>query len=131
MLVLLKVCKSVHKFHIICLSETQVDLNFYLMIAIWKFQDIILCVLVIRQIKTWSSLYILQELFDFKNHRYQLFNKCLRLELLVGDTFCIFIALYRSPSQSRDQFESFKENREPNLESAVQNNPFLVVVLHN
>ena len=84
MLVLLKVCKSVHKFQIICLSERQVDLNFYLMIAIWKFQDIILCVLIIRQIKTWSSLYILQELFDFKNHRHQLFNKCVRLELLVG-----------------------------------------------
>ena len=48
---------------------------------------------------------------------------------MVGDKLCNFIALYRSPSQSQDLFESFKENLELNLESAVQNNPFLVVLL--
>ena len=48
---------------------------------------------------------------------------------MVGDKPCNFIALYRSPSQSQDQFESFKENLGLNLESAVQNNPFLVVLL--
>ena len=37
--------------------------------------------------------------------------------------------MYRSTSQSKDQFESFEENLDLNLESAVQNNPFLVVVL--
>ena len=50
-------------------------------------------------------------------------------ELMVGDKPSNFIALYRSPSQSQDQFESFKENLGLNLESAVQNNPFLVVLL--
>ena len=48
---------------------------------------------------------------------------------MVGDKPCNFIALYRSPSQSQDQFESFKENLGLNLESAVQNNSFLVVLL--
>ena len=48
---------------------------------------------------------------------------------MVGDKLCKFIALYRSPSQSQDLFESFKENLELNLESAVQNNPFVVVLL--
>ena len=48
---------------------------------------------------------------------------------MVGNKPCNFIALYRSPSQSQDQFESFKENLEVNLESAVQNIPFLVVIL--
>ena len=33
------------------------------------------------------------------------------------------------PSQSQDPFEFFKENLELNLESAVQNNSFLEVVL--
>ena len=56
-------------------------------------------------------------------------NEYVRFELMVGDKLCNFIALYRSPSQSQDQFESFKENLELNLESAVQNNPFLVVLL--
>ena len=48
---------------------------------------------------------------------------------MVGDKPFNFIALYRSPSLLQDQFESFKENLELNLEVAVQNNPFLVVVL--
>ena len=56
-------------------------------------------------------------------------SKCVRFELMVGDKLCNFIALYRSPIQSQDLFESFKENLELNLESAVQNNPFLVVLL--
>ena len=47
---------------------------------------------------------------------------------MVGDKLCNFIALYRSPSQSQDLFESFKENLELNLESAVQNNSFPVVL---
>ena len=50
-------------------------------------------------------------------------------ELMVGEKLCNFIASYRSPSQSQDLLESFKENLELNLESAVQNNPFLVVLL--
>ena len=58
-------------------------------------------------------------------------NECVRFELMVGDKLCNFIALYRSPSQSEDLFESFQENLELNLEPAVQNNPFLVVLLGN
>ena len=45
--------------------------------------------------------------------------------------YCNVIALYRSSSQSQDQLESFKEKFELNLESAVQNNSFLVVFLGN
>ena len=46
-------------------------------------------------------------------------NKCVRFELMVGDKLCNFIALYRSPSQSQDQFESFKETFELSLESIL------------
>ena len=56
-------------------------------------------------------------------------NKCVRFELMVGDKLCNFIALYRSPSQLQDQFESFKENLQLNLESAMQSNTFFVVLL--
>ena len=37
-------------------------------------------------------------------------NECVRFELMVGDKLCDFIALHRSPNQSQDLFESFKEN---------------------
>ena len=46
-------------------------------------------------------------------------NKCVRFELMVGDKLCNFIALCRSPSQSQDQFESFKETFELSLESIL------------
>ena len=51
-----------------------------------------------------------------------------RYELMI-DKLCNFTALYRSPCQSQDQFESFKEDLEINHESALQNNHFLVVLL--
>ena len=77
--------------------------------------------------RDWDISIILQELFAFKNDRYHLFKRV--FELMVGDKLCNFIALYKSPSQSQDQLESFKENLELNLELAVQNSPFLVVAL--
>ena len=49
--------------------------------------------------------------------------------LIVGDKLCNFIALFRRPSQSKDQFKSSMENLELNLELPVQKTPVLVVVL--
>lgn len=40
-----------------------------------------------------------------------------------------FITLSRSPSQSQDQIESFKEKFEINLDSVVQKNFFVVLVV--
>ena len=39
------------------------------------------------------------------------------------------MSLYKSPSQSQDNFENFTENLELNLENLMQRNPFLVVQL--
>ena len=52
-------------------------------------------------------------------------GKC--FELTIGDKTCYFLSLYRSPSQSKDDFETFLENLELNLENLVQRKPFLVV----
>ena len=38
------------------------------------------------------------------------------------------MSLYRSPSQTLDDFETFSKIFELNLENMVQGNPFLVVV---
>ena len=40
-----------------------------------------------------------------------------------------FIRLYRSSNQSQDDFKSFINNFELNLNSAMVNNPFLTVLL--
>ena len=42
-------------------------------------------------------------------------------ELKVGDQFCNFVALYRSPNGTQDEFEKFSDNLK------VSKNPFLVV----
>ena len=40
-----------------------------------------------------------------------------------------FVALYRLPSQSQYEFETFARNLELNLDAILANNPFLTVVL--
>lgn len=42
---------------------------------------------------------------------------------------CKFLMLYRSPSQSLDEFESFLKDFESSLKVITQNNPFLVIAL--
>ena len=41
-------------------------------------------------------------------------NECINFELKIGDKLCTFVALYRSPSQSLDNFETFIDNFELN-----------------
>ena len=73
---------------------------------------------------TYYKSYLLLRIIDINY-----LNKCVRFELMVADKLCTFMILYGSPSQSQGLFESFKENLELNFEFAVQNNPFLVVLL--
>ena len=42
---------------------------------------------------------------------------------------CNFISLYRSPSQTLNDFETFSKNSELNLEDIAQRDPFLVVAI--
>ena len=51
-------------------------------------------------------------------------KEIVRFELMVSDKLCKFIALCRYPSQSQDQFQSFKEDLGLNHESVVQNSSF-------
>ena len=50
-------------------------------------------------------------------------------ELQIGDKICNFVALYRSPSQSQDDFETFADNSEMTLELLAQKNPFLLTAI--
>ena len=47
----------------------------------------------------------------------------------IGKKLCNFVALYRLPSQSQDEFETFAKNLELNLDAISANNPFVTVVL--
>ena len=59
----------------------------------------------------------------------QLLQECINFEIKIADKTCNFISLYRSPSQSKDEFESFADNLELNLDSIALRNPYLIVVL--
>ena len=56
-------------------------------------------------------------------------QKCINFEIKVSDKKCNFISLYRSPSQSKDDFESFAGNLGLNLDSLPSKNPYLIVLL--
>ena len=59
----------------------------------------------------------------------QYLHECINIELKIGDKLFYIIALYRSPSQSQDKFEKISEKLELNLDSLVQNNPFLMAFI--
>ena len=56
-------------------------------------------------------------------------HEWINFKLKIGGKLCYIIALYRSPSQSQDDFEKFSENLELSLNSLVQKNSFLVVLI--
>ena len=56
-------------------------------------------------------------------------QECINFEIKIADKICNFISLYRSPSQSKDEFESFADNLELNVDSIALRNPYLIVVL--
>ena len=43
-------------------------------------------------------------------------QECINLELIIADNLCSFIILYRSPSQTLNNFENFMKNVELNLD---------------
>ena len=50
-------------------------------------------------------------------------------QLQIGYKICYFISLYRSPSQTSDNFDSFLDNIKLNLDAMTDNNPFLAVAI--
>ena len=61
-------------------------------------------------------------------------QECINFEIEIKDKLCNLISLYRSPNQSQDDFESFINNLECNLDSVMVNNPFLpflVILMRN
>ena len=49
----------------------------------------------------------------------------------LGDKICNFASLYRSPSQSEDDFENFCNNFELTLDAVSATNPILIIAIGN
>ena len=59
----------------------------------------------------------------------RLLEECIVFDLIISNKLCSFVALYRSPSQSQDDFATFSDNLEMTLDFVSKKNPFLLVVL--
>ena len=58
-------------------------------------------------------------------------QECICFDLKMVNKRCTIVSLYKSPSQSADEFENFKNKLNLAIESITQNNPFLTVVIGN
>ena len=56
-------------------------------------------------------------------------QKYINFEVKIDGKTCNLVSLYRSPSQTKDEFENFIKNLELNLEHIANKNAFLIVVL--
>ena len=129
-LFLLNSYNSLHKFDIICLSETYLDSNTPLNDDNLEISGYTL----VRSDHPSNTkrggvcLYYKNNL-PLRVINIGYLNECLTLELTVGDKTCNFVVLYRSPSQSQDEFETFSDNFEMTLDILAQKNPFLMTTI--
>ena len=56
-------------------------------------------------------------------------QECICFDLKIGNQLCSITSLYRSSSQTADEFHNFLNNLNLTLESVIQRNPFLTVVI--
>ena len=71
----------------------------------------------------------------YKNHlslkltNINFLHECLTIELNIKNKLCVLIALYRSSSQSHNEFSSFVTNSKSTLQAITLRKPFLTMVL--
>ena len=56
-------------------------------------------------------------------------QECICFDLKIGSKLCTIVSLYRSPSQSADEFDNSLNKLNLTMESIIQKNPFLTVVI--
>ena len=129
-LFLLKAYISVHKFDIICLSETYLDST----VPLDDDNLVISGYNLIRSdhpsnTKRGGVCLYYKNYLPLRVLNISYLKKCLNFELKISDKSCTFIALYRSPSQSQDDFETFSDNFEMTLETLAQKGSFLTTII--
>ena len=129
-LFLLKPCIILHKFDIICLSETYLD-------STTPNDDDKLQILGYTFIrsdhpsnaKRGGVCICYKSSLPLRVINIGYLHECLSFVLQIGDKICNFVALYRSPSQSQDDCETFADNFAMTLELLAQKNPFLLTAI--
>ena len=121
---------SVHKFDIICLSETYLDST----VPLDNDNLVISGYNLIRSdhpsnTKRGGVCLYYKNYLPLRVLNISYSKQCLNFELKSGDKSGTFIALYRSPSQSQDDFETFSDNFEMTLETLAPKGSFLMSII--
>ena len=116
---LLKVNLLIHKFDIVCLSETYLDLSAPLHDVNLKIQGYEF----VRsdhpsQHKRGDICIYFRNSLPLKILNIHYLQESVSFELQIGSEICTFVSLYRSPSQTSDDFEKFTYNFELILHSS-------------
>ena len=109
----LKAFIAVHKFDIICLSETYLDSS----VAPDDDNLEISGYSLVRSDhpsnnKRGGVCVYYKNILPLRVLDIQYLHECINFELKIGDKLCNFVALYRSPSHTQDEFEKFSDNLE-------------------
>ena len=133
-LFLLKTYIAIHRLDIICLSETYLDSS-------TTSDDDNLAVLKYNLIridhpsnnKRGGVCIYYKNFLPLRVLSIQYLQECIckNFELNIGGKICNFISLYRSLSQTQDEFEKFFDNLELNLDILCQKKPFLTVLIED
>ena len=127
---LLTVYVLVHNFNIICLSETHLnseistdDKNleipgYYLLRADHPSNN-----------KRGGVCIFYRTNLPLRVLNISYLSECITFEISIGNKVCRFIHLYRSPSQTQGEFQTFKSNLKLNLHALLSGNPFLTVII--
>ena len=124
-LYLLRAYVSVHKFDMICLWETYLDdesfktSEYYLIRSDYPS----------NKKRGWICIYY-KDFLPLKFTGIRLLEECIALDLIISNKLCSFIALYRSPSESQDNFAKFSDNFKMTLDLVSKENPFLFSVVN-
>ena len=126
---LLQAYKAVHKYDIICLSETYPNFSvpyndgnleipgYNLTRADHPSKD-----------KRGGICIYYENTLPLKVLDIHILHECINFEIKIENKLCNFIVLYHSPSQSQDTFESFTDNLELNIDAIAAKNPYLICI---
>ena len=128
---LLQAYLTVHKFDIICLSETYLDstflsddsrlsLNGYSLLREDHPSDIK---------RGGVCVYYKDYLPLTRKYGMSTLNECLICELKIGKKKSIITTLYRSPSQTIEEYSNFKVNLEQTIVNINNSNPYISILI--
>ena len=122
---LLRAYVNIHKFDIVCFSETYLDSS--ISDESLKISEYYLIRCDHPSNKKCGGICIYYKNFlPLKVTGVGLLEECITVDLIISDKLCSFVALYRPASQSQDDFA---DNFEMILDLASKENPCLFVVL--